>query len=415
MLIKTITDLKELYMGDKMTKKSEEVVNMKSAEYQTKVAIVHEWLTNMGGSEQVVSVLLELFPDAPIYTSLFDSANLVHSFAEADVRPSFLQRLPKFLRKHQNLLPLMPYAFEQFDLSDYDLVISSSSSCAKGVITGTKTIHVCYCYTPMRYAWDSYHLYMKPIKGLKRWLAVWLMHRIRIWDRLSADRVDYFIAISHAVQERVRKHYKRESCVVYPPVDIDRFTCTCVREEFYLVVSRLVGYKRVELAIEASDRLGRQLIVIGDGEELKPLITMYRSKGETIKFMGRQSDQVVADYLARARAFLFPGEEDFGLTMVEALASGCPVIAYSHGGAIDIVEDGVTGVFFKDQTVEGMMTGILRFEELRGKEGDFDPSLLRSSAEKFSKDNFKKSLINALVDLEVLSNPDSVELGQTIR
>jgi glycosyltransferase involved in cell wall biosynthesis len=370
---------------------------------QPKVAIVHEWLTNMGGSEQVVSVLLELFPDAPVYTSLFEPANLVPSLAEADVRPSFLQRLPKFLRKHQNLLPLMPYAFEQFDLSDYDLVISSSSSCAKGVITGTKTIHVCYCYTPMRYAWDSYHLYMKSLKGLKRWVAIWLMHRIRLWDRLSADRVDHFIAISHAVQKRIRKHYRRESSVVYPPVDIERFTSTCEREEFYLVVSRLVGYKRVDLAIEACNRLGRNLVVIGDGQEQKRLKAMDCGKGETIKFIGRQSDAVVADYLGRARAFLFPGEEDFGLTMVEALASGCPVIAYGQGGAVDIVEDGVTGVLFNVQTVEGMMDGILRFEELSGKgQGNFEPSSLRIRAESFSKDHFKKSLISALVELGVL-------------
>ncbi|MDA8221039.1 MULTISPECIES: glycosyltransferase [Desulfosporosinus] len=389
-----------------MTNNAKEVVHMKNPEYQLKVAIVHEWLTNMGGSEQVVGVLLELFPDAPVYTSLYESANLEPSLAEADVRPSFLQRLPKFMRKHQNLLPLMPYAFEQFDLSDYDLVLSSSSSCAKGVITGTKTIHVCYCYTPMRYAWDSYHFYMKSLKCLKRWLAVWLMHRIRMWDRLSADRVDHFIAISHAVQERIRKHYRRESRVVYPPVDIDRFTSTCVREEFYVVVSRLVGYKRVDLAIEACNRLGRNLVVIGDGEEQKRLKAMDRSKGEMIKFLGRQSDLVVADYLARARAFLFPGEEDFGLTMVEALASGCPVITYGQGGAVDIVEDGVTGVLFKEQTAEGMMAGILRFEELSGKgQGDFEPSLLRSKAGEFSKENFKKSLLNVLVELGVLSNP----------
>lgn len=400
-------------LGDKMTLNSEEVVTMQNTGCQLKVAIIHEWLTNMGGSEQVVSVLLELFPDAPVYTSLYEPVNLVQSLAKADVRPSFLQRLPKFLRKHQNLLPLMPYAFEQFDLSDYDLVISSSSSCAKGVITGTKTIHVSYCYTPMRYAWDSYHLYMKSLKGLKRWLAVWLMHRIRLWDRLSADRVDHFIAISHAVQERIRKHYRRESRVVYPPVDIDRFTSTCVREEFYLVVSRLVGYKRVDLAIEACDRLGRNLVVIGDGEEHKRLKAMDRGKGEFIKFMGPQSDQVVVDYLARARAFLFPGEEDFGLTMVEALASGCPVIAYGQGGVVDIVEDGVTGVLFKVQTVEGMMAGIIRFEELKGEgQGNFNPLLLRSRVEKFNKENFKKSLINALVELGVLSNPVSVELGQ---
>ncbi|AFM43249.1 glycosyltransferase [Desulfosporosinus acidiphilus SJ4] len=372
-------------------------VKVVSESSQPKVAIIHEWLTNMGGSEQVVSILLEIFPDAPVYTTLYEPANLVPSLAKADVHPSFLQRLPKFMRKHQYLLPLMPYAFEQFDLSNYDLVISSSSSCAKGVITGNDTFHVCCCYTPMRYAWDSYHLYMRSLKGPKRWLATWLMHKIRLWDRLSADRVDHFIAISHEVQDRIRKHYRRESKVIYPPVDIHRFNSTCIREDFYLVVSRLVGYKRVELAIEACNRLERQLVVIGNGEEQNHLKRIDRSNGKLVKFMGRQSDQVVADYLARARAFLFPGEEDFGLTMVEALASGCPVIAYAQGGAIDIVEDGVTGVLFNEQTVNGMMAGILRFEELSGN-GNFEPSLLRSSAEKFSKENFKKAFLGALKD-----------------
>ncbi|MFZ3372892.1 MAG: glycosyltransferase [Desulfitobacteriaceae bacterium] len=380
-------------------------VNSQSIRSQPKIAIAHDWLTNMGGAELVLSVLLELFPDVPVYTALFEPANLAPSLAKADVRSSFLQRLPKFLRKHQKLLPLMPYAFEQFDLSEYDLVLSSSWSCAKGVITGTKTIHVCYCYTPMRYAWDYYHFYIQPLKSLKRWLAVWLLHRLRLWDRLSADRVDHFVAISHTVQDRIRKHYRRESIVVYPPVDTERFdtTATSERENFYLIVSRLVEHKRVDLAVEACNRLGRKLVIIGNGVEQKQLKTLDSSRGGNIKFLGRQSDQIVADHLARAQAFLFPGEEDFGITMVEAMASGCPVIAYGQGGAVDIIEDTVTGVLFNEQTVEGLMAAILRFEEVNGKgQGNFEPLFLRSKAEKFSKANFKRRLTDVLKEFRVL-------------
>lgn len=371
---------------------------------QPKIAIVHDWLTNMGGAELVLSVFLELFPDAPIYTALFEPANLAPSLAKADVRPSFLQRLPRFLRKHQNLLPVMPYAFEQFDLSEYDFVLSSSWSCAKGVITGTKTIHVCYCYTPMRYAWDYYHLYIKSVKGIKRWLAVWFLHRLRLWDRLSADRVDHFVAISHIVQDRISKHYRRESTVVYPPVDTERFVATKGREEFYVVVSRLVEHKRLDLAVQACNRLGRNLVVIGNGMEKKHLMAMDCCGENRVAFLGRQSDQVVNDHLARAKAFLFPGEEDFGITMVEALSSGCPVIAYGRGGAVDIVEDGITGVLFNEQTVEGLMAGISRFEEITNKgQENFEPSFLRSKAEKFSKVNFKQRLTDVLIELGALS------------
>ncbi len=373
-----------------------------------KIAIVHDWLTNMGGAELVLSVFLEIFPDAHIYTALFEPANLAPNLAKADVRSSFLQRLPRFLRKHQNLLPVMPYAFEQFDLSEYDFVLSSSWSCAKGVITGTKTIHVCYCYTPMRYAWDYYHLYIKSVKGIKRWLAVWFLHRLRLWDRLSADRVDHFVAISHIVQDRISKHYRRESTVVYPPVDTERFVATKRREEFYVVVSRLVEHKRLDLAVQACNRLGRNLVVIGNGVEKKHLMAMDRCGENHVAFLDRQSDQVVNDHLARAKAFLFPGEEDFGITMVEALSSGCPVIAYGRGGAVDIVEDGITGVLFNEQTVEGLMAGILRFEEITNKgHENFEPSFLRSKAEKFSKVNFKQRLTDVLIELGALSK----ELG----
>lgn len=353
-----------------------------------KVAIVHDWLTNMGGAEQVVRVLHEMFPEAPIYTSLFIPDKLSSDLAVADVRTSFLQRLPKWLRRQQLLLPLMPLAFEFFDLSQYDLVISSSSACAKGIVTSVDTQHICYCYTPMRYAWDFTHEYINGTGRLKKWIAKILMHKIRQWDRLSADRVDYFIAISSVVQQRIKKHYRRDSVVLYPPVEINRFALAKEREDFYLVVTRLVPYKRVDLAVKACTTLGRKLIVIGDGEQRKEL---EKQAGPTVTFMGRQPDDIVSDYMGKARAFLFPGYEDFGITMVEAQAAGCPVIAFAKGGAQDIVLDQETGFLFPEQSVEALIDAILAFE---GK--DFQPQRLRQHALNYSTENFKKGLKEAI-------------------
>jgi len=361
-----------------------------------RVAIIHDWLTNMGGSERVISVFHEMFPEAPIYTSVFERENIAFPLRNADIRTSFLQKLPKPLRKHQRLLPLMPYAFEQFDLSSYDLVISSSHACAKGVIVRADTFHVCYCYTPMRYAWDMYHDYINPLKGLKRWFAIWQLHKIRVWDQLNSQRVDQFIAISQSVANRIKKHYGADSVVIAPPVDIDRFRCTEEREDYYLVVSRLVAYKRVDIAIEACLYLGKKLVIIGIGEEEKYLKSICAGKENQISFLGWQSEERVADYLAKAKAFLFPGEEDFGLTMVEALASGCPVIAYGSGGALDIITDGETGVLFEEQTVEGMISAIIRFEQLSAQGVSFSPEILRKHAEKFSVEIFKEKFLNLI-------------------
>ncbi|WP_019851349.1 glycosyltransferase [Desulfitobacterium sp. PCE1] len=361
-----------------------------------KVAIVHEWLTNMGGSERVISVFHEIFPEAPIYTTLFEPEKIDLPLRNADIRTSFLQRLPKPLRKHQRLLPFMPYAFEQFDLSEYDLVISSSHACAKGVLTRADALHVCYCYTPMRYAWDMYHDYIAPLKGLKRWFAIWQLHEIRIWDQTNAQRVDRFISISQSVAKRIKKHYSADSKVIAPPVNVARFRYMDDREDYYLVVSRLVGYKRVDIAIEACIRLKRKLLVIGIGEEEKRLKALCEGKENWINFLDWQSEEQVVDYLAKAKAFLFPGEEDFGLTMVEALASGCPVIAYGRGGALDILRDEETGILFEEQTVGGMVSAIERFEQLSGQNKMHSPDLLRKNAEKFSIENFKEKFLEVL-------------------
>lgn len=369
-----------------------------------KIAIVHDWLINMGGADRVLEVFHEIFPDAPIFTTLYEPNQLTQSLKDADVHPSFLQRLPRPIRKHQWLLPLMPYAFEQFNLSEYDLVISSSHSCAKGVLTRADTVHICYCYTPMRYAWDLYHDYIAPLKGIKRWLVVILLHKIRIWDQLSARRVDRYISISRSVAKRLKKHYAVDSEVLAPPVNIERFRYSDPREDYYLVVSRLVSYKRIDLAIKACLSLKRKLVIVGIGEEEKHLKALSAGNEDWVTFLDWQNEEQVVNFLAKAKAFLFPGEEDFGLTMVEALASGCPVIAYKRGGALDILTDGETGVLFNEQTTEGMIFAIRRFEELLNENKILPPEVLRERSKAFSKEKFKEVFLKLLKTTADTSN-----------
>lgn len=348
-----------------------------------KVAITADWMSNVGGGGRVLTHLHALFPEAPIYTTIVDRDRLPEHMHGWDMRPSFLQSVPFAKRRYQAFLPLMPLAFEQFDLRDYDLVISTSSACAKGVIVTPDAVHLCYCYTPCRYIWDLYHDYTRGMRH--RYFAAVVAHRLRVWDRLSADRVDHFIAISRDVARRIRRHYRRAAEVIYPPVDVDRFTPTGAEpDDFYLVVSRLVPYKRVDLAVEAASRLGRRLIVAGDGPERARL---ERMAGPTVEFRGHVDDEEATALFARCRALLFPGIEDFGIAPVEAQAAGRPVIAYGRGAALETVTADSTGVFFDEQSVESVASAIERFEGM-----SFDWRKCRRNAERFTAEEFRRRM-----------------------
>ncbi len=350
-----------------------------------KTAIVVDWLTQMGGAERVVLAIKELFPEAPIYATVYNPDTVDRVFHDMDVRTSFIQRLPGAKKSYQKYLPLMPTAVEQFDLSEFDLVISSSSSMAKGILTRAETVHVCYCHTPMRYAWDFYHEYLNgpDVGWLKRKVIPWLMNYIRMWDRLTADRVDYFIANSETVARRIKKHYHRDSVVINPPVEASFFTPGDIDEDYFLVISRLVPYKRVDMAIQACNELGLPLRVIGTGPEFDRLKAMA---GPTVKMMGRLSEEEIKTHYSQCRAFLFPGEEDFGITPLEAQASGRPVIAFGKGGALETVVDGKTGLFFAEQTVDSLKSSIKRFENT-----SFDRQVIRQHAEKYDKVSFQEA------------------------
>jgi glycosyltransferase involved in cell wall biosynthesis len=355
-----------------------------------KVAIVHDWLTNIGGAERVILAFHELFPKAPIYTSVFNPDKLPDEFKKLDIRPSFIQKFPKAKTKYNIYLPFMPTAFEQFDLTSYDIVLSSSSSCAKGIITRPGTLHICYCHTPMRYAWDFYNEYKESAPKWQKRFIPFLMNYIRMWDRLSADRVDYFIANSNEVAKRIKKHYRRDSVVINPPVNVNFYTPVDENEDYFLIVSRLVGYKRIDIAVEAFNDLRLPLIIIGDGPEKEKLQKMAKNN---IKFLGRLPDEKVKEYYAKCRAFIFPGEEDFGITPVEAQASGRPVIAYGKGGVLDSIIDGVTGIFFKKQNKEGLKEAIIKFNEIK-----FDKNVIRKHAEQFDVNVFKQKIYDFVIE-----------------
>lgn len=352
-----------------------------------KIAIVHDWLTNMGGAEQVIINFKEMYPEAPIYTTFYNPDNLDSKLRNIDVRTCFLQK-KKIVTNHKKYFPLMPLAFENFHLNEYDVVLSSSSSCAKGVLTKPGSVHVCYCHTPMRYAWEKRDEYVEGMGKLKRGLIKILLHYMRIWDVASANRVDYFIANSTEVQKRIKKHYKRESIVINPPVRCSLFNISDNDGDYYVIVSRLVKYKRFDLAVQACKELNKKLIVIGEGPE-KENLQKIAEGCENIKFLGRLEDAEVKKYMAECKALLFPGEEDFGITPVETMASGRPVIAYGKGGVLDSIIDGKTGLFFREQNVESLKEAISKFETMQ-----FNKKEIRQHALQFDEAEFRKKMMN---------------------
>ncbi len=336
----------------------------------------------MGGAERVLEELARLYPEAPIYTGVVDYARLSPFLRTRTIIPTFVQHLPRATRWYNRYLPLLAYGFEQFDLSAYDLVISSSAAVAKGVITRAETRHIAYVHTPMRYAWDMYHQYRnREANRLERVVMGPVFHYLRMWDRLGADRVDDFVANSSTVQRRIQKHYRRESVVIHPPVDVDRFVLAEQPGRYYLVLSRLVAYKRIDLAVAAANRLKARLLVAGDGPEKDRL---RAAAGPTVEFLGRVDDGTARELLCGARALLFPGEEDFGIAPVEAQASGLPVVAFGRGGVLDSVIPNETGVLFDEQTPEGLIDAIERTERVA-----WDPAVLRRNAERFRPDVFR--------------------------
>jgi glycosyltransferase involved in cell wall biosynthesis len=350
-----------------------------------RVALVHEWLVGYAGSEKVLEAIASLYPQAPIHALLHDPRALVGTpLADRRVVTSFLQRLPGSRRHHRLYLPLMPLAVEQFDVGDVDVVISSNHAVAKGVLTRADQLHISYIHTPMRYAWDLYHEHIRATGLAWRAVARPLMHYLRLWDRLAADRVDVLVANSHYVARRVRKAYGRDAAVIHPPVDVERFAAAMQprRDDFYLVVSRLVPYKRVDAIVQALGGRG-ELVVIGDGPERGRL---EKLAGPRVRLLGAVDDATVAEHMGRCRALIQMSDEDFGITVVEAQAAGAPVIAYGRGGATETVIDGESGILFNAQTPASLAAALERFESLPADH--WDPIGISSRNSCFSRARF---------------------------
>jgi glycosyltransferase involved in cell wall biosynthesis len=358
-----------------------------------KVAIVHYWLVGMRGGEKVVEALCELFPEADVFTHVYRPDRICQTIRQHKVMTTFISRLPFSKSHYQHYLPLMPFALEQLDLREYDLVISSESGPAKGVITRPDALHVCYCHTPMRYVWSGYHSYHDRTSGLIKLLMPPVMHRMRLWDLASAARVDHFIANSRNTAERIRKYYRRECSIVYPPVEMQHQPSTASPENFYLFVSQLVPYKGADVAIDAFNRLGKPLVVIGHGEEYSRLKARC---GPNIKMLGWQDDAVLRDHYARCKALIFVADEDFGIVPVEAMSAGRPVIAFARGGVLETVTPGETGLFYDEQSPASLASAVERFEEL-GR--SFDPVRIVRRASAFSKPVFHDHILDVLQKL----------------
>lgn len=352
-----------------------------------KVAFVHEWFGHIAGSEQVLEAMHAEFPEADLFALIDVTPEAERPpFLRRRVQTSFLQKIPFVGRYYRMLLPLMPMAVEQLNLSGYDLVISNSHAVAKGVLLGPDQLHICMCHSPVRYAWDLQDQYLSGSRlGPLAWLARWQLHKLRVWDSRTANGVDHFIANSHYIARRIRRVYRREATVIYPNVDTGRFTPGEAREDFYLAASRVVPYKRLPLIAEAFARMpDKKLVIIGGGPGLKAL---QSSAPPNVKVMGYQPFEVLLEHMRKAKAFVFAAEEDFGIVPIEAQACGTPVIAFGKGGAAETVVDGVTGVHFHEQTAEAICEAVGRFE---AQAAGFDPEVLRAQALKFSTERFRR-------------------------
>lgn len=349
-----------------------------------KVAVVHYWLVGMRGGEKVVEALLDIYPQADVFAHVVDEAAISPKILGRVKACTFIGRMPFAQRFYQSYLPLMPLALEQLDLRGYDLVISSESGPAKGVITDPGALHICYCHSPMRYVWDMYHEYRENAGWLKRLAMPLIMHYLRMWDVSTSHRVTHFVANSRYVSSRIRQYYNRTASIIYPPVAIDRFDVADRKGDYYLVVGELVAYKRADLAVAAFALSGRKLKIVGGGEQHRELSA---TAPENIEFMGRVGFDELKLLYAQSRALIFPGVEDFGMVPVEAMASGTPVIAFAKGGALETVVEGESGLLFHEQTAQSLNAAVDRFE----REGvEFDPIALRAFARRFDEGEFRE-------------------------
>jgi len=365
-----------------------------------RIAIIHDWLTGMRGGEKCLEVFCELFPEASLMTLLHKKGSVSAVIENMEIRTSFLQHIPGIFKDYRNYLPLFPGAIESFDLSGFDIILSSSHCAAKGARIPAGSLHICYCYTPMRYAWRFFDEYFSSEHPIKRKLIAFFMNRLKRWDILTNKKVDYFIAISHNVKDRINRYYSRDADVIYPPVDIGRYGGGCgenraVRSGYYLIVSALVPYKMVDLAVRAFNANGKDLLVVGSGSEEARLKKM---SGNNIMYTGWVDDRDLGEYYSNCRALIFPGEEDFGIVPVEAQMYGKPVIAYARGGVLETVNplggpprsgSGCTGVYFREQTPVSLNEAIEEFEK---NETSFVPGALKDNASRFNRDRFKTEI-----------------------
>ena len=361
-----------------------------------KVAIVHYWLVTMRGGEKVLEELCKLFPQADIFTNVYDESKISETIKSHKIYTTKINKWPMAKKLYQKYMPFMPKALMDLDLTGYDLVISSESGPAKGVVPSPNAFHLCYCHTPMRYLWDMYHEYFRKSNPIVKFFMKCMIPSLRLWDVMSSNLVDCFVANSHYVQARIKKYYNRDAKVIFPPCDIEKYVNNQRNQkDFYLFFGQLVGYKRADLAIEACIKSGRKLVVIGDGKSKEA--QKYANTG-LITFTGRVSDEEVAKYLSEAKALIFPGIEDFGIIPVEANAAGCPVLAYKEGGAIDSIKENETGLFFEEQTADAIIECMNKFEQL---ESSFtNREVFTKHVKQFSKEEFIAQISKAIEERE---------------